>query len=431
MAARQVDLVVWGATGFTGRLVSQHLAASYPAASGVRWALAGRSRARLEALRTELAVKYPAAADAPLLECADTSNEAALDAVVGAGRVVLTLAGPYALYGKPLVASAVRTKTHYCDITGESGFMADCIKDFDAPARAAGVCLVNSCGYDCVPWDLGASMALRQLREAGVSGAVRVDGLVGATQGGVSGGTIASLMNALETPGSRGSGVHSLDPDWAGRPDREPSAGPVYNAAAQRWTMLSVMASVNERIVHRSAALQPKLYGERGSFEYHEATLAPGLFGAVVGTAAMASGLLMLLLKPTRALLQRTLLPLPGQGPSEKVREGGCFAGHFVATEGAPAAGKAPRRAYALVGVKGADPGYKATSIMCCEAALSLALQHEELPAAGRAGGLLTPAVALGDVLAERLRKRGFTLSARLMQEGERMPETEVTTSAL
>jgi len=144
----------------------------------------------------------------------------------------------------------------------------------------------------------------------------------------------------------------------------------------------------------------------------------------------MASGLLMLLLKPTRALLQRTLLPKPGQGPSKETRENGFFAAHFVATERNPAAGAAPRRAYSLVGVQKADPGYKGTAIMCCEAALSLALQYQDLPAAAKKGGVLTPAVALGDVLAERLRARGFTLSSRLMEEGERMPETAVTSCA-
>jgi len=412
-SVRAHDLLVWGATGFTGRLVSRHLAATYPI--GLRWALAGRSREKLEALRKELSESHPSAASVPVL-VADPADDSSLDAVVGSAKVVLTLAGPYALYGKPLVASALRCASHLCDLTGEPAFMAHTVAQ-DAAAKAAGVCLVNACGYDSVPWDLGAALALQALRDAGGLPPFRVDGLVGPTAGGFSGGTLASLLHGLDSggEGSRG-GVHSLVPGWQGQ-DRQPQLAPAYCAAACRWTMASIMASVNERVVLRSAALEPQRYG--AEFDYRESSIAPGPITAAVGTAALAAALACLALRPTRALLARTLLPAPGQGPSEAARDAGHFSAFFVASEARPVAGAAPRRAQARVAIRNADPGYKATAIMCSEAALCLALQLEELPAAARVGGSLTPSVAFGEVLAARLRARGFALEARAMAAGE------------
>jgi short subunit dehydrogenase-like uncharacterized protein len=270
-----------------------------------------------------------------------------------------------------------------------------------------------------VPWDLGALLALQQLRAGGApEGAVRVDGFVGASAGGVSGGTLASMRNALEDPAmAKLGGSHALDPEWAPRTDAGPQLAPRHNAAARRWTLPSIMAAVNEKVVHRSAALAPQLYGARGAFQYAEATLAPNALGAALGAVLMGAGALALALPPTRWLLFRTVLPAPGQGPAPATRESGFFSAHFVACDSA----RPPRRAYARVAVKGADPGYKGTAMMATEAALCLALQREALP--GRAGGVLTPATCMGDTLAARLRARGFELSARDFGADERVPD--------
>ena len=278
---------------------------------------------------------------------------------------------------------------------------------------------MSAVGYDSVPWDLGALLAVKQLAaDAGPEGVkhpVRVSGLVGATAGGFSGGTLASLLGALDDPASRGmSGAHALVPGWSG-PNPAPQMSARFCAPARRWTLPSIMAAVNEKVVARSAALAPDTYGP--GFAYSEATIAPNAIGAFIGTALMGVGALALALPPSRWLLNKTLLPQPGQGPSEAAREGGRFSAHHVAED----ASVPPRRAYARLAVRGADPGYKGTSIMAAEAALCLALQRDELP--GRAGGCLTPATCFGEVLAARLRKHGFDIAARAMAPDETVPD--------
>ena len=266
----------------------------------------------------------------------------------------------------------------------------------------------------------GTQLAVEQLRSQGGQGAVAVEGFVGATAGGFSGGTLASLLGALDDPAARRlAGSHALDPEWAPRADAGPQMTWRHSPVGKRWTLPSIMAAVNEKVVLRSAALAPELYGGRGDFSYREATLAPNGFGAAVGTVLMGAAALALALKPSRWLLNATVLPQPGQGPSPASREGGFFSGHFVATDSSVP----PKRAYARVAARNADPGYKGTSIMAAEAALCLALQRDELPGAAAGGGVLTPATCMGRVLAQRLRARGFDLTAREFGAEERVPD--------
>jgi short subunit dehydrogenase-like uncharacterized protein len=269
----------------------------------------------------------------------------------------------------------------------------------------------------------GTLLALQQLRtQPGTTPEVHVDGLVGTTAGGFSGGTIASLLGALDDPASAGMrGAHALDTAWPPRPDHCPQMGPHYTSSAKRWSMASVMAAVNEKVVHRSAALSSdkagNVYGSRETFSYREATLAPNAVGAFIGTTVLGLGAALLAFHPSRWALSRTLLPAPGEGPSERARESGCFSGHFVASD----ASVPPKRAYARVAAQSADPGYKGTSIMAAEAALCLALQRDACP--GKGGGVLTPATCMGGVLVDRLRSAGFTLEARAFAEDERVPD--------
>lgn len=169
--------------------------------------------------------------------------------------------------------------------------------------------MVSACGYDSVPWDLGTMLAVKHLRSRGVTGGVSVAGYVGSTAGGFSGGTVASLLGALDDPTARAlSGSHSLDLEWAPRPDAGPQMTPRYSSPGRRWTVPSIMAAVNEKVVNRSAALKPELYGQRGGFAYHEATLVPNAVGAAIGGALMATAGLLLALPPTRWLLMKARL---------------------------------------------------------------------------------------------------------------------------
>ena len=173
-------------------------------------------------------------------------------------------------------------------------------------APPAGTCVVSACGYDSVPWDLGTLLAVKQLRARGVTGGVSVAGYVGATAGGFSGGTVASLLGALDDPSAKAlSGSHALDPEWAPRPDAGPQLGPRFSPPGRRWTVPSIMAAVNEKVVNRSAALKPDLYGARGDFQYNEATLVPNAIAAAIGGALMATAGLLIALPPTRWLLMK------------------------------------------------------------------------------------------------------------------------------
>jgi short subunit dehydrogenase-like uncharacterized protein len=414
--ARPYDLVVWGATGFTGRLVAEHLSKTYTGPTsnhGLRWALAGRNQAKLEAVRASLG---PNAAGVPIA-VADPTAPGQLDAVVGSASVVLAMAGPYSLYGTPVVDACVRMKSDYCDITGESPFMRKAIDTHNDTAKAQGTAVVHTVGYDSVPWDLGALLAVKHLRSqpgVGANAAISVEGFVGSTMGGFSGGTIASMLNMMNEPGDRSAlrDSKALNPS-GGERGAGPQSGPAYSPVAKRWTMPSIMAAVNEKVVNRSAALQPELYGP--GFSYVESTLAPHAVGAYIGTGAMALGALSIAFPPTRWLLQHTVLPAPGQGPGTHMRETGHFAALFVGTAAGTNA-----RSFVRIARKNADPGYKATSIMAAEAALCLALQRDACPGAR---GVTTPAVALGDVLVNRLKAQGFEIDVRSFGDDETVPD--------
>ena len=415
--SRPYDLIIWGASGFTGKLVAEHLA-KLPS-KPLRWALAGRSQAKLEAVRASLG---PQAASVPVLT-ADPSDSNALDAVIGSGRVVLAMAGPYALYGLPVVESAVRNKVDYLDITGEAPFMRRVIDTHNASAKAQGSVVCHTVGYDSVPWDLGAYLAVKQLRESGdlpTDARIKVEGFVGDTIGGFSGGTVASMLNMMKNPGDMAvlMNSQSLNPDGAPSSKARPQGGPAYSASGKRWTMPSLMAAVNEKVVHRSAALRPDFYGR--DFSYSESTLAPNAVGAYIGAGLMGLVGLSLAFPPSRWLLAHTVLPKPGQGPSESVRENGHFAALFLGSvEGSQ------KRSLVRIAKRNADPGYKATSMMAAEAALCLALERAKCPCASSsdACGVTTPAVALGDVLVDRLKAQGFVIEVRPFAENETVPD--------
>ena len=399
--ARTHDLVVYGATGFVGRLLAAYLAEHAP--PGLRVALAGRSRARVEAVRAGLP---PAGRNWRVLE-ADSGDPASLAELAAATRVLVTTVGPYARYGLPVVEACARAGTHYADLTGEVLFVREAIDRFDAAARESGARIVHSCGFDSVPSDL-ATMLLAERAAADGAGGLRDVRLVASLRGGFSGGTIDSMRAQVEavqrdrTLRRLLTDPYVLSPQRDAEPDtRQPSdAGPPARTPDGRWTAPFVMASFNTRIVRRSNALQDWSYG-RG-LRYGEVMgCGRGPMGAVAATtvtAGLAGALAAMTFPPTRALLDR-VLPAPGSGPSETVREKGWFR---MVVDAGTESGRSYR---ATVAGKG-DPGYAATAVMLGESALALAVDGDRLP--DRAGSL-TPATALGDVLVERLRAAGHT----------------------
>lgn len=400
-SARDSDLVVFGATGFVGKLLAAYLAEHAPA--DLRIALAGRSRARLEEARAALPV---AAAGWPLIE-ADASDPASMAALARGTRVVVTTVGPYARYGLPLVEACAAAGTHYADLTGEVLFVRDAIDRVDDVARGTGARIVHACGYDSIPSDLSAFLLAERARADGAGGLRDVQ-LVATLRGGFSGGTIDSMraqVEALKEDPSRRrvvSDPYALSPDRAAEPKtRQPrDAGMPERSSDGRWTAAFVMASFNTRIVRRSNALQDWAYGRE--FSYGEAMGAGsgprGAVTAAIVTAGLVGAVSAMSFGPTRGLLDR-VLPAPGTGPSEEVRQKGWFRMDVEATT------ESGRRYTAVAAGKG-DPGYAATAVMLGESALALALDEDRLP--DRAGSL-TPASAFGDVLVERLRAAGHT----------------------
>lgn len=396
MTQTEFDIVLFGATGFVGKLTVEHLAAHAP--EGTRIALAGRSQSKLEEVRAEVA----GAANWPVV-VADSSDEPSLAAMAARTKVVITTVGPYARYGLPLVAACAEAGTDYVDLTGEVLFHRDAIDGYDARARETGARIVPSCGYDSVPSDL-AVWQLAQQAAADQAGTLGETTTYATLKGGLSGGTIASGLHQLDEIKDKGrrriaGDPFGLSPDRAAEPSGEFKDSPTvaYSDEIHSWTAPFVMASYNTRVVRRSNALLHHAYG--ASFRYREVmrtgdglggrATAYGVLGGLGAFMGAASS-------PLRPIVER-FVPKPGTGPDEKSRAAGFFRmdARTTTTTGA--------HYRSIVSAQG-DPGYAATCVMLGEAALTLALDVPE-----GAGGLLTPATALGAPYVDRLTAQGFS----------------------
>jgi len=374
------DLVVHGATGFTGRLVVEYLLQRYPQGSSLRWAMGGRSAEKLAAVRDELG----APADTPLV-VTDTSNSASLQALMASTRLVLTTVGPYQLYGNELVAACAAAGVDYVDLCGEPAWMRRMIDAHEATAKASGARIVFSCGFDSIPFDLGVFLLQREMQARFGQPASRVRGRVRKMKGTFSGGTAASLKATLAAAASEPGVLDLLRDPFALTPGftgpRQPSgAKPMVDEALGEgvWVAPFVMAAINTRNVHRSNFLLGHAYGQ--DFVYDEMLVTgPGEKGEAIANAVAAD-----------KSLGSDSGPQPGEGPSRAERE----AGHYdVLFLGEDAAGH--RLRVAVTGDR--DPGYGSTSKMITEAAACL-LENRSTP-----GGIWTTAPALGQALIERL----------------------------
>ena len=402
---RELDVVVFGATGFAGRLVAGYLAGHAP--GGVRIGLAGRSARRLADVRAGLG---EAASAWPLL-AADSADPVSVAALARAARVVVSTVGPYRSQGLALVEACAAAGTDYADLCGEVLFIRDSIDRCHGIAADAGARIVHSCGFDSVPSDLG-TLLLHHAARADDAGDLQDTTLVvTALKGGLSGGTLASMLGQQDEMRASAERRRVVADPYALSPDRaaEPDLGGErdldwvrYDGELRMWVGPFVMAGFNTRVVRRSNALLDWAYGRR--FRYREVTgfgaspAAPVLGAAV--SAALKAAEAGLAFGPSRALLGQ-LLPAPGQGPSEKTRRTGLFRMQIHTRTSAGV------RYLGTVEAPG-DPGYAATSVMLGESALCLALDRDRLP--DRAG-VLTPATAMGTVLAGRLRSAGHTLA--------------------
>ena len=381
MTSKPYDIVVHGATGFTGRLVIEYLLQHYPVGSGVRWAMGGRSADKLAAVREEVG----APADTPLV-VTDSADAASLQALMAQTRLVLTTVGPYQLYGNELVAACAESGVDYVDLCGEPAWMRKMIDAHEASAKASGARIVFSCGFDSIPFDLGMLMLQNEMRAQFGTTASRVRGRVRKMKGTFSGGTAASLKAtmaaAMQDPGVMDllRNPFSLTPGFEG--PRQPSGNkPILEQDLGLWVAPFVMAAINTRNLHRSNFLLGHAWG--ADLVYDEMILTgPGEKGEAVARAVAAD-----------KSLGAEGGPKPGEGPSRAEREAGFYDVLFL---GQDAAGHTVR-----VGVKGdRDPGYGSTSKMIAEAAVCL-LQD----AGGTTGGIWTPASAMGVALIARLQK--------------------------
>jgi short subunit dehydrogenase-like uncharacterized protein len=389
--ARELDLVVFGASGFAGKLVADHIARS---PERLTWAIAGRDRAKLEAL----------ALGVPVI-VADAHDPAAMARLAARTRVVCTTVGPYAKYGSELVAACAEAGTHYCDLAGEVAWMRRMIDAHHGRAQATGARIVHACGFDSIPSDLGTWALQQQMIGAFGKPASKVTALFGESRGRLSGGTVASgLQTATEAtadPTVRKilANPYALDPDpYAERPPVSDESSIGWEPHLKMFTVPFLMAPINTRVVRRAHALAGLPWGK--DFVYREVMSTPGSpRGLLMATGVVGSlaGLAFAMKRPRLRKQVARRAPKPGEGPSAEQRARGHWKVRFI--------GEVENRYLVYMAAdEHADPGYASTAKMLGEAALCLALDPLSSPA-----GLTTPSVAMGGALLERLRRAGLT----------------------
>ncbi len=398
---REFDIVVWGASGFTGRLVAEYLLGRYGAPGRFRWALGGRNRRKLESVREEIGRTTGREEHGLALVLGDSDDAASMSALAERARVVCTTVGPYAKYGTPLLAACAKAGTHYCDLTGEVQWLRRMIDTYHDEAVASGARVVPNCGFDCIPSDLGVLFLQREMERRHGVACSRIAYRVADFSGGASGGTIASGLHMLEEARHDPEVMRVVNDPYSLNPKGErsgPDAGerfaPAWDDDFGQWTAPFVMAGVNTKVVRRTNALLGHPWGK--GFRYDEAMLSGtgplGLARATAVAAGTGAGMAALSLAPVRSLLAGRL-PAPGEGPSKEAREKGHFEIRLLGEHPDD-----PAKSLRAVIRGDRDPGYGSTSKMLGESAVCLAIDELESSA-----GILTPAAAMGEALLRRL----------------------------
>ena len=400
--SREFDIIIWGASGFTGRLVALYLFDKYGTTGDLKWAMGGRNLTKLEKVREEVADK-----NVPLV-IANSNDKVSLLNMVKRTKVICTTVGPYAKYGSNLVEACIKSQIHYCDLAGEVQWMNKMINRHHEAAKVNGSKIVHACGFDSIPSDMGVYFIQKESKAKRGSIAQKIKMRVAAISGGISGGTYASLSRILEEAQKDKMVYKILTNPYALNPidkqvgkDKLDLRSVIFDEASQSWIGPFIMASINTKVVRRSNVLSSYAYGE--SFRYDEATIfGKGFLGRVKGILSTISiGLIMS--AKHGSLLKKgldILFPIPGEGPTNKKMEKGFYNLRFYITleDGSNAFAK----------VTGdMDPGYGSSSKMLAESAVCLA--KDKL---SNTSGILTPSLAMGDSLLKRLEKNaGLTFS--------------------
>ncbi|HIG09384.1 MAG TPA: saccharopine dehydrogenase [Alphaproteobacteria bacterium] len=400
--SREFDIIIWGASGFTGRLVALYLFDKYGTNGDLKWAMGGRNLTKLEKVRDEVANK-----NVPLV-IADSNDKVSLLNMVNRTKVICTTVGPYAKYGSNLVETCIKSHIHYCDLAGEVQWMYKMINRHHEAAKVNGSKIVHTCGFDSIPSDMGVYFIQREAKAKRGSIAQKIKMRVAAISGGISGGTYASLSRVLEEAQkdkmvykilTNPYGLNPID-EQVGK-DKSDLRSVIFDKASQSWIGPFIMASINTKVVRRSNVLSSYAYGK--SFRYDEATIfGKGFLGRIKGILSFIPiGLIMS--AKHGSLLKKgldILFPSPGEGPTKQKMEKGFYKLRFYITlaDGSNAFAK----------VTGdMDPGYGSSSKMLAESAVCLA--KDKL---SNISGVLTPSVAMGDALLKRLEKNaGLTFS--------------------
>lgn len=396
---RKYGIVLYGATSFVGQLVAAYLQkflVEDDSSNEVSWAIAGRNQQKLEQVK-----KQVGNSELPLI-IADSEDADSLNEMAAQAQVIISTVGPYLKYGEPLIKACAENGTDYVDLTGEALFIKDMLDKYQQTAKDSGARIVNSCGFDSLPSDLGVLFTQNCAQKAHGEYCDTINMRVKAAKGGLSGGTVSSMATIFEEIAKDKSLRKQLaNPyilnDDAKRPNvrQENVSLPQWDADNERWVAPFIMASINTRIVHRSNQLRDYQYGR--DFKYDEAIWLPaGLKGRLMSygmTAGIAGFAASMMFKPSRDLLNEHVLPKPGDGPSKSEQENGYFDIRFF--------GYTNKNYQVLTKVTGdKDPGYGSTCQMLAQSALCLL---QDISKEQVAGGFWTPAAAMGETLIERL----------------------------
>ena len=397
---REFDIIIWGASSFTGQLVTEYLFNRY-GSSKIKWAIAGRNLDKLEKVRSHVAhEKIP-------IFIADSFDKESLSKFVKKTKVVCSTVGPYSLYGTKLVKLCIENNTNYCDITGEAHWIRTLIDSFHKEAKSKKIKIVNSCGFDSTPSDMGVYFIQNKIKKVYNNYAKSIKMRVAGIRGGISGGTYSSINNLLREAFNDKTIFKLLNNPYGLNPkdkmeglDKKDLRKIIFDKESNSWIYPFIMAGINTKIVRRSNALSNFQYGK--DFKYEEAMMSgkgiSGFWKAILAIFPLA----MIGLNPNSFLkkIVNSFMPKPGEGPGVKKRKNGFYNLRFYVTI------DEKRKAFAKV-IGDSDPGYGSTSKMLAESALCLAF--DKLP---EKYGVLTPSVAMGDSLLNRLQNKTVAFTA-------------------